>query len=530
MDEKWDQISESDVSCHTEQEVLPVDVDESFMEDPVEPDRAEKRESQGHIGWATKLIYGQGHAVDGMRSYTFSTFVFFYYNQVLGLSPHVCGAATFLALISDSLVDPIVGYLSDGWQSKLWGRRHPFLAFAVLPIFVSLMLVFTPLVHSDHAASVDPLVVWLVVVYPLCRVCFSFFEVPYKALGAELSSNLSDRTHLFSASEACGLIGYGTVPILGYPLFFPSTAEYPSGVLDPAAYPRFALCLGLLMGMSITLLVVGTKHHIPAMNSRGPNNSTGRSKNFFSSFRQLCHNRNFRVLLLANILHSTVHSIEPTLSLYVNVHFWGMSSEQIGLQFLPAGIGIPVAFAVAPWLTRHYHKRTLVMSALAIYSIAASTCIGLRLLGWSPPNESKPRLYFIAAALVFMTGSYAIAGITLDSMIADTADEIKSFTGRRVEGMLFATRSFSSKAASSVGGMLGGVMLWLIAFPKQAKMGQVPEDVVFKLGLFYGPLINVLSIFCVLVYYQYDDPRAGTTDKGYHEMQNNASTPDIDPK
>ena len=522
-------MSGSAIPCHTEQEVLPVDLDDSLMEDPVEPDTVEKRESQGRISWATKLVYGQGHAVDGMRSYTFSTFVFFYYNQVLGLSPHVCGAATFLALISDSFVDPIVGYLSDSWQSKSWGRRHPFLAFAILPIFVSLMLVFMPLVQSDHAASVDPLVVWFVVAYPLCRVCFSLFEVPYKALGAELSSNLSDRTHLFSASEACGLIGYGTVPILGYPLFFPSTAEYPSGVLNPGAYPRFALCLGLLMAASIILLVVGTKHHVPAMNNRGLNNSSSRPKNFFSSFWQLCHNRNFRVLLLANVLHSTVHSIEPTLSLYVNVHFWGMSSEQIGMQFLPAGIGIPVAFAIAPWLTSCYDKRTIVMSALAVYSIAASTCICLRLLGWFPSNDSESRLYFIAAALAFMTGSYAIAGITLDSMIADTADEIKAFTGRRVEGMLFATRSFSSKAASSVGGMLGGVMLWLIAFPKQAKMGQVPEEVVFKLGLFYGPLINVLSILCVLVYYQYDDPKASTTDKGYHEM-NHSSNPAIDSK
>ena len=203
------------------------------------------------------------------------------------------------------------------------------------------------------------------------------------------------------------------------------------------------------------------------------------------------------------ILQATVHSIEPTLSLYLNLHFWNLSSEEIAVLFLPASLGVPVAFVISLTVNHRVNKKYVVMAALTIYSIAASSCICLRLIGWFPSNASSHRLYYIGLSMAFQSATYALAGITLDSMLAEVADAIHLETGRRVEGMLFAVRSFASKAAVSIGGVLGGVVLAQIGFPRKAQMGEVPEEVVFRLGMVYGPLINTLSMVAAAIYFQY---------------------------
>ena len=47
----------------------------------------------------TRLSYGVGQISDGVKQASFSTFLFFYYNQVLGLSGSLAGMAA-LAVVS----------------------------------------------------------------------------------------------------------------------------------------------------------------------------------------------------------------------------------------------------------------------------------------------------------------------------------------------------------------------------------------------------------------------------------------------
>jgi len=48
-----------------------------------------------------------------------------------------------VALVFDAISDPLVGMISDKWQSKKWGRRHPFMfAAALTPQSIFGILVF----------------------------------------------------------------------------------------------------------------------------------------------------------------------------------------------------------------------------------------------------------------------------------------------------------------------------------------------------------------------------------------------------
>jgi GPH family glycoside/pentoside/hexuronide:cation symporter len=85
-------------------------------------------------------------------------------------------------------------------------------------------------------------------------------------------------------------------------------------------------------------------------------------------------------------------------------------------------------------------------------------------------------------------------------MFADIVDEHELDTGHRREGIVFAARAFLVKAISSVGIMLGGWVIDLIAFPRGAHAGTVPEDVLWNLGLFQAPLPSIFVFIGVIFY------------------------------
>ena len=76
-------------------------------------------------------------------------------------------------------------------------------------------------------------------------------------------------------------------------------------------------------------------------------------------------------------------------------------------------------------------------------------------------------------------------------MLADIVEHSQEATGRREEGLFFASRSFAQKATSGIGAFVAGIALDLISFPKGAALGEVEPDTVWNLGFIYGPLLMV---------------------------------------
>ena len=99
------------------------------------------------LSFAVKLNFGIGQIAEGLKTCVFSTFLLFYYNQVLGLSGTLAGLAITIALLFDAVTDPVAGSVSDRWQSPL-GRRHPFMYASAIPLAISFILLFSPLMDT----------------------------------------------------------------------------------------------------------------------------------------------------------------------------------------------------------------------------------------------------------------------------------------------------------------------------------------------------------------------------------------------
>lgn len=121
-------------------------------------------------------------------------FLLFFYSRVIGLDPLLAGSAIFIALLVDSVTDPLMGTISDRTNTRI-GRRHPYMFFSFIPVSIFYILLFTP--QPEWELSQSQLFIWMVVCTTLTRIGMTLFEVPHRSFGAEITKDYEERTLYF---------------------------------------------------------------------------------------------------------------------------------------------------------------------------------------------------------------------------------------------------------------------------------------------------------------------------------------------
>jgi GPH family glycoside/pentoside/hexuronide:cation symporter len=88
-------------------------------------------------------------------------------------------------------------------------------------------------------------------------------------------------------------------------------------------------------------------------------------------------------------------------------------------------------------------------------------------------------------------------------MVADVVDESEVKTGIRQEGVFFSALSFSGKAVSAFGTMIGGAILSYVDFPVGAVLEDVPAETIFNMGLINGPILHLFYFIPLIIYTRY---------------------------
>ena len=209
----------------------------------------------------TKLIYGFGSVAFGVKDQGFSYFLLFFYNQVIGLSSLIVGAAIAIALVADAFIDPIIGEISDNLRTR-WGRRHPLMYASAIPLAIAYWFLWRP-----PAISPQGQFYYLIGVAILVRTLISMYEVPSAALLAELTYDYDQRTVMLGYRYFFSWIGGLSMTILGFGIFFKASAKFPQGQLDPVNYPPYATAACVIMVIAILASSLGTHRFIPLLSS-----------------------------------------------------------------------------------------------------------------------------------------------------------------------------------------------------------------------------------------------------------------------
>jgi len=404
-----------------------------------------------------------------------------FYNQVLGVSAYLCGIVFLIASVIDAVTDPLIGSLSDNFRSR-WGRRHPFMLVALLPLGLGFYLLYAP----PGGMSETFYFWWFLATMALLRIGKTFYAVPHDALGAELTDDYHERTSILGLNSVVGMIAGVLLAVFVLLVLFPTTEGYDNGLLNPQGYPAMALWGSAFICVTLLICVGGTRDQIPHLHDV-PHQRINLRENL-DDFLSLLKNRSYIAICMAWLVMVVSFGILGVVGTYTFLYGFDLTTEEMSIQRFVMIPGMFVALPLAAWFTRKLDKKRTVIYT----SIVGAALVGLphmlKMIGLFPPNDSVWMLPALFGSLFIGFLILPVSTIVFDSQLADVADEHEYRTGRRAEGIIFSIRTFAMKATGGLGGLIGGVGLEIIGFSEQATKEMLTPEMLNGLFFMTGPL------------------------------------------
>ena len=333
----------------------------------------------------TRWAFGVGSAAETLSLYPVGILSMLYYNQVLGLEVLLAGLVPTISIFADAISDPLIGSLSDRWRSKRWGRRHPFMFIAPVPIALSFWCVFNPPELAGLA-----LFAWFLVWSILLRTFMTVYHVPHLAMGGELSKEYLERTTVMSYNNFFGWLGGPPIHKLNTTLFFAVTAQYGNALLNPESYT--ALSLSNAVAITLVLLASAwfTRDRIPTLPQPAEDAGKFSFRTFFQDILQALRNRNYLFLLLALFALSLMLGVRGALNAYMTVYYWELSAADFAnILLIGSGAGYVFGFYFSARVHSLFDKRATIVGTALLLSIFPAMPVILRMAGWFPDNARR---------------------------------------------------------------------------------------------------------------------------------------------
>lgn len=398
------------------------------------------------------ILYGLPHLTHTIVVLPMALFIPSFYADELGLPMAQVGLAISVSRFLDIIVDPIVGVASDRLRTR-WGRRKPWLGFGTPLLILCAWMIFVP----PEGVSVTYLLIWATLLY----MAYTFVDLPYKAWGAELSTDYSERSRVTAWREAFGF--FGQMLFLGLLICMSLNGE--------RDIHRQLLSIAILIVVSQPILVAATLWKVE---ERDPEILAGYGnagiaqteeqnrrvviQRTYAALRLMAQNRPFMRTLAAILFLATAVLMQATLHRFVLNHVVKapdvfapmiMAENFVSILSLPAWICLSDRFG------KH---RAISFCAL---------WIGFWSLFFPFVGEGDTVLY---VSLILLRGSSLAAVFFLASSIgADVVDFDTVASGRQRTGLFFSVWGIASKLAVGLGVLIGTSLPAAFGFdPSQA--------------------------------------------------------------
>jgi len=294
------------------------------------------------------------------------------------------------------------------------------------------------------------------------------------------------------------------VPIVGFQLFFVSSAEYPKGQLNPGPYPAYGVTITLVAATAMLLAVLGTRRRVKEIESLEAGHAAARATSpppgFFHEIVtavRLTPNV-WRMLLLVFLVLLSIATINQ-LSLHLSTYLWQLDAAQNQFVLTATNIGTLIGLVSAVGVVRRFEKRTVMLAGLLGFLVFGFVSIAAPLTGFAPDSGSAGIGWFVAACRLVGGLAYGCYLVPLGALILDIADEHEANTGRPQQGLVSAAHFFGLQAASAIVGLSAGFFLHLIEFPTGLKADEMPWEKIRSLAVFVLAVIVVVGIGLAMV-------------------------------
>lgn len=362
-----------------------------------------------------------------------SIYLLYYLTEVQHFPGPLAGTLVLLPRIWSAVCDPLVGSISDRYQSR-WGRRRPFVLFGAVVWAIS----FAAMFRIPPQLSLTLRAGWFLIACFVVNTGLSIYFVPYSAMAAEMTRDYDERLNLIGyrevASRAAVLLTVMASPLIVRLAPNPLIGNRWVG----EATGGFILLSGLVAFFAT--------RRAPAVAFQP------QTMRWSEQLRTFWANRPLFVLSGAFFLSSACDAFYSALLIYFVTLGLNEPASATGWLY-PTG-SLAAILTTALWVKAgsRWGKRQACLAAFG----GGSVCFLLSLL--IPGSAPWLMFPFMILLGICFAGIFVLPG----AMAPDTVEYDEAVSGMRREGAIFGTWIFTQQTGMAVGTFLVGMYLGLI--------------------------------------------------------------------
>jgi GPH family glycoside/pentoside/hexuronide:cation symporter len=388
------------------------------------------------VSRGVRLGYGVGSFCTATFNAVPGLLLLYYMTNFLAVPAWLAGIVVAAPKVWDLVINPLVGRWSDRTTSRL-GPRRPWLLAGAVTLPVTFFLVF-----AGPSLRGMPAALYVSACFLAAATAYALFEVPYKAMPAEMTHDYHERTSL-----------------LQWRLVFVGAATVISGIVAPAivnsqgeggtlgSYRLMAVTIAVVLFAAMLGSFFGTAR---APMTGAPEPDAGPLREQIAAARA---NPAFVWLLALSCAQMMAVSMMLAAGPYFATYILG---DPKATSMLFAAIVGPLLLAMPAWvwLAKRFDKRGAMILAGLMFAAGTLAALATPVFGAG---------YAYAALLVVGMG-YAGVQLLQFSMLADVIAVDAEATGKRRAGVFTGLWTAIESAVASFGALIFGGILTLGGF------------------------------------------------------------------
>ncbi len=374
-----------------------------------------------------QILYGIGVSY-AIVDQIFAQWVLYFYlppaasNLTPLLPPIFISFALLIARFVDVVFEPVVGYLSDRFDSR-WGRRIPFMFAGILPLSLSSVAYFYPVTGEGSLSTF----VYLSLTGSLFFIFYTLVAGPYNALIPEISQSRRDRLNLSTWQSVFRLLYTAIAMILpGILIDFLGGGDDLKGI----RYMVILLSALALLGVWITSVTIDERRFSGGKISKEP---------FFSSIKTALNSRPFVMYLFGFLFFFLgFNTLRASLNYYI-VDIMGYTTAYITLaSALLFGMCALCFYPINKLCAKIGYKTPMLISLIMLIFLS------LALFG---VGRVYPEFF---GFIIFTLIGIPVAGgafIFPPAMLSEISSVFSKKTGKNTEGIFFGLQGLFLKMA-----------------------------------------------------------------------------------
>lgn len=425
----------------------------------------------GKLSFKERLGYGLGTAGEQFPNFLVQTFLFAYFNLVVGLNAGIIATIMLIARVWDAINDPLMGVIADRTRSR-WGSYRPWAFFATIPMGIFLILTFTNVGLTGGAK-----VIYCAAMYILFGMSNTASLIPLGSMANVLTDSSQERAVLGTFREFGSSIGNLAGSVL-VPMIV--TGFISSGMGEAKGYQLTAVVLSVLCFIFLAITFVTTKERIEPPKPEG---------NILKSFLVLKGNVPGICIILFFFFITTAIITRQMFNTYYGMFVLG--NEGLGNSLL-------MVMSIAPFFIMYFIPKIAAAKGKKFQLVLGCVVIIVGAVLFFIAN-TNPTLNLIASFIVGWGQVLTFSGCW--STIPDTADYGEYKNGTHAPGAMYALANFGLKMGMTMASTLLGWGLVASGFDQTAAVqaaGVASGLRVFNAISLIIP--TVLALLCLIPY------------------------------